>query len=111
MNLVFYSGGDIEDNEELDLEVLRLIDKSSPSMTYIPSSFEDAHYNFEEFVESFSYYGVRDFMMFPIDIPFTKAQLTKALESRLCFSFRWEYFLFFKTPASRRRFERVEKIC
>lgn len=78
MKLVLYSGGDIRDNELLDFEILRLTGKHNPSCTMIPSSFEEAHFYFEDFVDSFSEYGVNDFMLFPIDMKFNSKILNKA---------------------------------
>ncbi len=85
MKLVLYSGGDIEDNEELDLHILRLIGKRNPSFTFIPSSFEESHYYFEDFVKSFSQYGVNDFFLFPIDVPFNTNLVKKAFSRDLVF--------------------------
>ncbi len=85
MRLVFYSGGYPHENEHLDLEVLRLIGKTNPSMTFIPSAFEGSTQYYEEFVESFKRFGVVDFFYFPIDIPFTEKLLIDALDSDFIF--------------------------
>lgn len=85
MRLVLYGGGDPRDNRELDLHVLRLVGKRRPSFTFIPSSFEDSHDYFEDFSENFSHFGVSDFLLFPVDKPFSSSQLKKALKRDFVF--------------------------
>lgn len=79
MKLVLYSGGDIDANTPLDLELLRLSGKRRPSFTFIPTSFDDAHHYFEEFINYFSPYGVKDYLLFPLDQSFSESQFEKAL--------------------------------
>lgn len=85
MRLAFYSGGYPGDNEDLDLEILRLIGKTNPKMTMIPSAYEGCLPYFEEFKESFEKFGVKEFMLFPIDIPFNSKLLNQALDSDFIF--------------------------
>ena len=85
MRLVFYSGGSFWDNRELDLHVLRIVGKRYPSFTFIPANFEDSHDDFEEFTKSFSRFGVSDFLLFPVDKPFSSLQLGKALKRDFIF--------------------------
>ena len=96
MKLIFYSGGSVQENVQLDLQVLRIIGKKRPSFTFIPSSLADAHYYFEDFMASFTQHGVSDFLMFPIDKPFSSSQLKKALNRDFVFLSGGNTFYFLK---------------
>ena len=96
MKLVFYSGGSAGDNAELDQLVIEMIDKRRPSFTFIPSSYDYAHDDFEDFIASFSPYGVSDFLMFPVDIPFSSSQMHKAVNRDFVFLGGGNTFSFLK---------------
>lgn len=85
MKLVMYSGGDNEDNEELDSELFNLIDRTNPVFTFIPSSFEEAEYYYDDFVHHYGDYGVRKFSLFPVDIPFDKEEVYRLFDSDLIY--------------------------
>jgi dipeptidase E len=85
MKLVLYSGGYVEDNEDLDKELLRLVPNEYPTVTFIPSSIEYAEELFEEFIVHFEKYGWDDFHLFPVDVPFTKYAAQNALKRDLIF--------------------------
>ena len=50
MRLVLYSGGYLEENEELNDAVIEMIDSRKPRITYIPSAFENSDEYYEEFI-------------------------------------------------------------
>lgn len=96
MKAVLYSGGDHDDNYLLDEEVLRLIGRSRPCFTFIPSCIDDAEEDFEYFLSHFRPCGVYDFVMFPIDSLFTNDQLDRALRSDFVFLDGGNTFYFLK---------------
>jgi len=81
VKLVFYSGGDFEENYELDKLTLSLCDTNTPKMTFIPSCSYESEYDFKHFVDQFSRHGVSQFLHFPIDIPFDTTLLKEAFKS------------------------------
>lgn len=81
MKLVMYSGGYFEDNQLLGEEVLRLIEAKKPTITYIPSSFQDSDEEYEYFIEYFSSLGVKYFNIFHVDRSFSRKQLRQVLKA------------------------------
>ena len=81
MKLVFYSGGDFEDNFELDKLTLSLCEKENPKITFIPSWSYESEYDFRHFVDQFSRHGVTQFLHFPVDIPFDETLFREAFKS------------------------------
>ncbi|ATH08530.1 hypothetical protein BIY24_11385 [Halobacteriovorax marinus] len=81
MKLVFYSGGDRDDNFELDQIALNLTNKARPKMAFIPSWSYESEYDFKEFVNQYSRHGVTQFLHFPIDIPYDEILLKEVLKS------------------------------
>lgn len=81
MKLVFYSGGDDEDNETLDLALFEMVQKKNPSMTLIPSSSYLSEVEFREFVRHYSKYKVNRFIHFPVDVPFDQTLFKEVLKS------------------------------
>jgi len=69
VKLVFYSGGDEEENEIVDQACLDLIDNPNPTFVFIPSSSYDGESEFHDFVEVWQNFGITRFIYFPIDIP------------------------------------------
>lgn len=78
MKLVFYSGGEWEDCEELDAELIRMSGKRRPSITYIPSSSEYGKWEFGEFVHHFRRYNLSQFAYLPVDSPSTEMLIEEA---------------------------------
>lgn len=81
MKLVFYSGGHEEDNIVLDLELLNLVGKEDPLVTFIPSCSYESELYFKEFIEQYHRIGIQRFMLFPVDIPFDDIMLNEILKS------------------------------
>lgn len=68
MKLVFYGGGDDEDNCDLDRILLEMSGTARPLITYIPScSYESEDY-FRDFVKQYEKFRVKRILNFPIDI-------------------------------------------
>ena len=85
MKLVFYGGGDAEDNEVLDQKLIALTEKKSPKVTYIPSCSYDGEVDFLDFVDRFTPYGVTQYILFPVDIPFDETLLRESLTSDIIY--------------------------
>lgn len=85
MKLVLYSGGGEIENALLNLKAIELTGKSSPKMTFIPSSSYDAETDFRYFVDEFSKLGVDHFFLFNVDVPFTQTLLKEVLNSDIIF--------------------------
>ncbi len=96
MKLVLYSGGSEEENFFLNQKALELTEVKSPKITLIPSSSYDAEDDYRFFVEEFSMFGVQRFMLFCVDIPYTKTVLHEALNSDLIFLGGGNTFYFLK---------------
>ena len=71
MKLVFYGGGDKEDNAKLDSGLMSLFNKKkSLKFGFIPSSSLYGEMDFNDFVEQYSNYGVYKFINFPVDVSY-----------------------------------------
>lgn len=82
MKLVFFGGGDEEDNYLLDKTLItKLVRKRKPQMTFIPSSSYMSHLDFREFVDQYKKHRVQRFIHFPIDIGFTDVLKKEAFSS------------------------------
>jgi dipeptidase E len=96
MKIVLYSGGSEEENYFLNKRALRLTEKPDPKLTFIPSSSYDAVEDYRYFVDEFSNLGVSKFLLFNVDIPFTKTMLAEAFKSDLIFLGGGNTFYFLK---------------
>lgn len=81
MKLVLYGGGHDFENRELDAELIKLVGKDSIQMTYIPADSYMSHIDFAEVVEQYRPQGIKKFIHFPIDVPFTDVLKNEALSS------------------------------
>jgi dipeptidase E len=84
MKLVLYSGYD-EDNRQIDEQLVHLIDKQSPKVTFIPSAHHLPEHDYEYFCQSFDDYGIRDIRIFNVDQPFSSSQVEAVLRSDLIY--------------------------
>jgi dipeptidase E len=109
MKLVLYSGGSEEDNRYLNQRALDLTEAKSPKVTLIPSSSYDAEDDYKFFVQEFSALGVQRFMLFCIDIPYTKTLLQEVLKSDLIFLGGGNTFYFLKHLKKVGMFEHFSK--
>ncbi|MBA2403527.1 MAG: Type 1 glutamine amidotransferase-like domain-containing protein [Bdellovibrionales bacterium] len=81
MNLVFYSGGDEKENQNLDRAFLELLGKKNPVVTFIPSSSYLSEQEFKSFVRHYSKYKITRFIHFPIDVPFDQTLFNEVMRS------------------------------
>lgn len=82
MKLIFFGGGDEEDNYLLDKTLLtNIVNKRKPQMTFIPSSSYMSHLDFREFVNQYKRHKVQRFIHFPIDVGFTDVLKKEAFSS------------------------------
>jgi dipeptidase E len=109
MKLVLYSGGNEEENYFLNLRALELTQSKSPKLTLIPSCSYDAEDDFKFFVNEFSAFGVQRFMLFCVDMPFTKTLLQEVLNSDLIFLGGGNTYYFLKHLKKAGMFEHFKK--
>ena len=81
MNLVFYSGGDEKENQNLDRAFLELLAKKNPVVTFIPSSSYLSEQEFKSFVRHYSKFKITRFIHFPIDVPFDSILFNEVMRS------------------------------
>jgi len=81
MRLVMYGGGHDFENRDLDAELIKLVDKTTAQMTFIPADSYMSHMDFQEVVEQYRPQGIKKFIHFPIDIPFTEVLKQEAFSS------------------------------
>lgn len=95
MKLVFYSGYD-ENNAAIDRELVRLIGKASPRITFIPSAYHAPDYEYRYFCENFSAYGFRNIEIFNVDQPYAPEHAEHALSADLVYLSGGNTFYFLK---------------
>lgn len=82
MKLVFYGGGDEEDNYQLDQFLIKkLTNKRKLKMTFIPSSSYMSHLDFRDFVYQYQAHNVEQFIHFPVDVHFTEVLKKEAFSA------------------------------
>ncbi len=81
MNLVFYSGGNDQENHLLDKSFVEVLDKKNPVITFIPSSSYLSDQEFKSFVRHYSKFKISRFIHFPIDVPFDKILFQEVMRS------------------------------
>jgi dipeptidase E len=81
MNLVFYSGGDEKENQDLDRAFIELLAKKNPVVTFIPSSSYLSEQEFKSFVRHYSKFKITRFIHFPIDVPFDNIIFNEVMRS------------------------------
>lgn len=81
MKLVFYSGGNDQENRQLDKELVNLIEKKNPVVTFIPSSSYLSEQEFKVFVKHYSKYKISRFIHFPVDVPFDRILFQEVMRS------------------------------
>lgn len=73
MKLVFYGGGDAEENRTLDSKLLSLIkNQKEPIITFIPACGHDSDEYFNDIVDQYSSLGVSRILRLNIDQPFSE---------------------------------------
>lgn len=107
MKLVLYSGYD-QDNEAIDEELVRLVGKASPRVTFVPASSQQGDYEFEYFCDTFRPYGFEDISIFNVDQPYSKAQAQSAIAADLIYLSGGNTFYFLQ-QIKRHHFDRLLK--
>lgn len=96
MKLVLYSGGDDNDNLALDKELVKLSNKSNPTITFIPSSSYFIESEFLEFATQFQKYRVNRLINFPVDVDFSDVLKKEVLKSDIIYLGGGNTFYFLK---------------
>jgi len=109
VKLVFYSGGDGEQNHTLDKELLRLCQNKSPRITFIPSCSFDGESDFQEFVDQYSSHKIYEFLYFPIDVPSDRVLQEEAFKSDVIHLGGGNTFYFLKHLRSSRILPRLKE--
>lgn len=107
MKLVLYSGYD-ENNTAMDQELVRLVGKESPRITFIPSAYHAPDYEYRYFCENFSTYGYHNIEIFNVDQPYAPEQAQHALSADLVYLSGGNTFYFLKA-IRRHHFDRQLK--
>ncbi|MBD63862.1 MAG: hypothetical protein CME62_01535 [Halobacteriovoraceae bacterium] len=81
MNLVFYSGGEAEENLSLDKRLLSLKGKRPLTLTLIPAGSYFAEEYYQDIVEQYGPLGVSRILLFNIDQAFSEAFKRAVLRS------------------------------
>lgn len=96
MKLWLYSSGDLASNQQTDQMMLMQIKKRKPKYCFVPSSYEDSEYYYEEFTERFGSYGLCDFKVLHLDRTFSRKELSSALRSDVIYLSGGNTFYFLK---------------
>lgn len=96
MKLVLYSGYD-EDNACMDRELVRLVGKNEPRITFIPSAHHVPDFEYRYFCETFSAHGYHDVHIFNVDQPHSPEQVHYALSADLVYLSGGNTFYFLKS--------------
>lgn len=81
MNLVFYSGGDAEENISLDKRLLSLKNKKNLTLTLIPAGTYFAEEYYHDIVDQYAPLGVSRILLFNIDQAFSQVFKRAVLKS------------------------------
>lgn len=81
MKLVFYSGGDPNDNNRVDKKLLTLANTENPRMAFIPACHYHSEEDYIDFIDQFHPHGVRQFMKWDIDTQISPVVKNEVFES------------------------------
>lgn len=81
MKLVFYSGGFANENQNLDKNLISLFSKKDLKLTFIPSCSYHSNEDYNEIIEQYKPFGIKKFLKFNIDQPFSQTLKSFALQS------------------------------
>lgn len=81
MRLVLYSGGEREDNYQLDKNLLLFFNKKNIRLTFIPSCSYHSNEDYLQVVEQYKPYGIKKIMQLNIDQEFSATIKKTAFES------------------------------
>lgn len=109
MKLVLYGGGDAEENYTLDENLSYLIERRNPKLTYIPSSSYQSELEFREIIKQYSPFGIKKFMLFPVDIHFDETFLNEILSSDVIYLGGGNTYFFLRTLRQQKLIPRLKK--
>ena len=82
MKLVLYSGGQKTSNRLIHHALFQLVNPNkNKSMTYIPFCQDRSDLFFKKAIKRYQGVGFKRFHCLPVDVPFTRTDLSKALGS------------------------------
>ncbi len=97
MKLVFYSGGQEPSNRLIHHDLFQLVNpKRNKSMTYIPFCQDRSDLFFKKAIKRYQGVGFKRFHCLPVDVPFTRNDLNKALGSDVIYLAGGNTFYFLK---------------
>jgi len=97
MKLVLYSGGQEPSNRLIHHALFQLVDpKRNKSMTYIPFCQDRSDLFFKKAIKRYQGVGFKRFHCLPVDVPFTRHDLNKALGSDVIYLAGGNTFYFLK---------------
>lgn len=109
MKLVLYAGGHADQNETLDENLSYLLERRNPKFTYIPSSSYQSELEFRDLIKQYSIYGIKKFMLFPIDINFDETFLNEVLSSDVIFLGGGNTYYFLKCLRQKKLIPKLKK--
>ena len=104
-----FSGGFADQNETLDENLSFLVEKRSPKLTYIPSSSYQSEIEFREIIKQYSIYGIKKFMLFPVDIKYDDTFLNEVLTSDIIFLGGGNTYYFLKSLRQQKLIPKLKK--
>jgi len=97
MKLVLYSGGQEPSNRLIHHTLFQLVSKKkNKSMTYIPFCQDRSDLYFKKAIQRYQGVGFKRFHCLPVDVPFTRKDLNKALGSDVIYLAGGNTFYFLK---------------
>lgn len=81
MKLCLYSGGNREQNDKLNRELLKLLPGKRVRITYIPSAGDEDRKYFTEFKEWYGFYGLRNLKFFSLEEKWNESSVKEVLSS------------------------------
>ncbi|MBL7665138.1 MAG: Type 1 glutamine amidotransferase-like domain-containing protein [Bacteriovoracaceae bacterium] len=75
MKLVFYGGGDNQDNKILDQTLISISPSKKPKIAFIPSCSHFVDHEFVDFIKKYKRFNISKFLYFPVDVPFDSVML------------------------------------
>lgn len=84
MRMILYSGGDAEDNHELDCHLKKWAG-SNAQITYIPASSWEDDLDFSDFVTQYRAHGFHRFIHLPVDVAVDPVLIREALKSDIIY--------------------------
>ena len=94
--LVFYSGGNTDENHRLHQNLVKLAGRKARSFTYVPFTHENGMDYFKRAKKRYSRFGVKKFVYFAVDAEHTQREMREALRSDIIYLAGGNTFYFLK---------------